>query len=68
MARQSLEHTFLPGSSLWADRQATRRVRECAATPGMVPAAACRKFLEANEKASYQWQLEREFDNFEKRF
>jgi hypothetical protein len=68
MARQSLEHAFLPGSSLWADRQATRHVRECATTPAMMPTAACRKFLEANEKARHQWQLEREFDNFEKRF
>jgi hypothetical protein len=68
MARQSLEHSFLPGSSLWADRQSTRRVRECAATPAKVPAAACRQFLEAHEKARHQWQLEREFDNFEKRF
>jgi len=68
MARESLEHSFLPGSSLWADPQATHRVRECAATPTMAPAAACQKFLAANEKARNQWQLEREFDNFEKRF
>ena len=68
MARESLEHSFLPGSSLWADGLATRRVRECAATPTLAPAAACREFLEANEKARNQWQLEREFDKFEKRF
>jgi adenosine deaminase len=66
MARESLEHSFLPGSSLWVDRQARRRVGECAATTTIAP--ACRRFLEANEKARNQWKLEREFDNFEKRF
>lgn len=67
MARKSLEYSFLPGSSLWADREARRPVRECA-VPSKAPPAACRKFLEANEKARTQWQLEREFDTFENRF
>jgi hypothetical protein len=66
MARESLQHSFLPGASLWTDAQETRRVAECAGSSG--ESAACKKFLDANEKARVQWKLEQEFADFEKKF
>ena len=68
MARMSLEHSFLPGSSVWASD--FRPVAECAndrAGAGKV-SSACQKFLDANERAQMQWKLEEEFAGFEKNF
>lgn len=66
MARQSLEHSFLPGASLWS--QANTPVTACAGGPAAKASAACEKFLEANQRARIQWQLEREFAEFEHKF
>jgi hypothetical protein len=70
MARESLEHSFLPGVSLWTDRQETRQVAECAGghAGGSGESVACRKFLDASEKARMQWKLEQEFAAFEEKF
>jgi adenosine deaminase len=71
MTRQSIEHSFLPGESLWREgKTAFRPVSACASdTPGAEkPSAACSKFLAANERAKEQWKLEREFEKFEKAF
>jgi adenosine deaminase len=68
MARLSLEHSFLPGSSLWASE--FRPAAACAndrAGAGKV-SASCQKFLDANERAQMQWELEEEFAGFEKKF
>jgi adenosine deaminase len=71
MARQSLEHSFLPGHSLWSDTKAVFRVTpQCA---GDLLGAAhqlppCEEFLATNERASMQWKLEAEFAKFEKKF
>jgi hypothetical protein len=68
MARMSLEHSFLPGSSLWADN--FHPVPACASdrpAAGKV-SSACQKFLDANERAWTQWRLEVEFAGFEKKF
>ncbi|MGC2194743.1 MAG: adenosine deaminase [Terriglobales bacterium] len=68
MARQSLEHSFLPGESLWqAD---FRMVAQCAGDPektGKIP-SGCQKFLESSEKARLQWQLEKQFADFENKY
>lgn len=64
MARESLEHSFLPGESLWTDSEATHVKTPCASSES----APCRRFLEANEKARVQWKLEQEFAAFEKKF
>jgi adenosine deaminase len=69
MTRQSLEHSFLPGESLWRDaRHEFRAASACAAdTPGAdKPSAGCEQFLAANERAREQWKLEVEFGKFEK--
>ena len=69
MTRQSVEHSFLPGQSLWAEtRTAFRPVASCASdkTGTVKPSAGCAKFLEANERAREQWKLEAAFAEFEK--
>jgi len=71
MARQSLEHSFLQGESLWAATKPTfRMVAACAgASPGAEKTSgACQKFLLGNERAREQWRLEEEFVKFEKEF
>jgi adenosine deaminase len=68
MARTSLEHSFLPGASLWAKPDSFAAVN--AACVGQMPGAdnpssRCRDFLDANEKAAEQWQLEHRYRVFE---
>jgi hypothetical protein len=70
MARQSLEHSFLPGSSLWRDKRRSRAVGACEAdrTHARGPSPACQNFLNANERARIQWKLEEELSDFEAKF
>jgi len=71
MARQSLEHSFLPGQSLWADTKLIFRAASACAVdqPGAEkPSAGCEQFLAANERARMQWKLEAEFTKFEKKY
>ena len=71
MARQSLEHSFLPGQSLWTDTKLVFRVSQpCAgdALGAEKPSAACDEFLAANQRARMQWTLETEFSKFEKKY
>jgi adenosine deaminase len=75
LARQSLEHSFLAGNSLWSDKQPSdaqgyHAVTACASDgPGAASVSAgCQKFLDANDRARVQWKLEREFAEFEKKF
>lgn len=68
MARQSLEHSFLPGQSLWSETKVVFRVAsQCAGNTlgAEQPSAACSGFLAANERAREQWKLEAEFTKFE---
>ena len=71
MTRQSLEHSFLPGQSLWAETKASfRPVLACAsdALGNGKPSTGCAKFLDANERAHEQWKLEAAFAEFEKKY
>ena len=71
MTRQSLEHSFLPGQSLWAStKDSFRPVTACAsdAATEEKPTPACEKFLAASERAREQWKLETAFARFEKKF
>ncbi len=68
MARNSLEHAFLPGKSLWLStrpfvRAACRGDRPSAAADSLSP--ACRSFLQASPRAQLQWKLEGQFAEFE---
>lgn len=70
MARASLEHSFLPGVSLWKDAHTFRRVDACAAdSPAKASlSSSCRKFLDGSQRAQVQWREEGEFDKFEAKF
>jgi hypothetical protein len=69
MARTSLEHSFLPGTSLWSDAHKFTPVRECAGDrPATVPNPPCMKFLNSSEKAREQWSLEHRLAEFESKF
>jgi adenosine deaminase len=71
MVRTSLEHSFLPGKSLWhRSDEFTILVSECSSdTSGSEKHSnACSAFLKSNEKARQQWELERRFAAFESTF
>jgi adenosine deaminase len=70
MARQSLEHSFLPGPSLWKDTRQFQRVAACASDrpSGSSLSGACRKFLDSSERARVQWKEEATFGRFERQF
>jgi adenosine deaminase len=68
MVRTGMEHTFLPGESLWAAPDVfTRPAAPCAkdSPASAKPSAPCQTFLNANEKARNQWQLEQRLRAFE---
>ncbi|MEO6910031.1 MAG: adenosine deaminase, partial [Edaphobacter sp.] len=68
MARTSLEHSFLPGPSLWRQADTFTRINAaCTAQPigAEKPTAKCHAFLESSEKASEQWNLEHRYQVFE---
>jgi adenosine deaminase len=70
MARAVLEHSFLPGASLWRDGDRFGRAASSCSQDmlcGAKPSAACAAFLQSNEKATQQWELERRFVAFEAR-
>jgi adenosine deaminase len=67
-ARTSLEHSFLSGASLWQKPDAfAQTVPACAGQPlgSPNPTPKCLTFLQSNEKAAEQWQLEHRYDQFE---
>jgi adenosine deaminase len=71
MTRQSIEHSFLPGQSLWAETKGTfHPISACAADTATEkkPTPNCAKFLSASERAREQWNLETAFARFEKKF
>jgi adenosine deaminase len=71
LSRTGLEHSFLAGGSLWAAPDAfTAPVAACVGQPLGIdkPSANCKTFLDSNEKAAAQWELERRFHTFEAKF
>ncbi len=68
MAREGLEHSFLPGDSLWSETKTFRMVKACAGSSAGKVSSGCQKFLDASELARLQWSLEAEFTEFEKRY
>lgn len=69
MTRASLEHSFLPGASLWREvdnfaHPATACAREVVGrnAPATV---ACGTFLQMSPRAAAQWELERRWQEFE---
>ncbi len=70
MARASLEHSFIPGPNLWEDAPIERNVAPCEVSlhGSGNPNPACKAVLEHSERARVQWQLEKAFAEFEKKF
>jgi adenosine deaminase len=67
-ARTSIEHSFLPGPSLWQQPDVfTKTVSACAGQPlgAASPTPKCLSFLQSSEKAAEQWQLEHRYELFE---
>ncbi|WP_406210390.1 adenosine deaminase [Kitasatospora sp. NBC_01560] len=67
LARNSLEYGFLPGHSLWKDRDHFEPAPECAADElgGAHPSAGCEALLAASPKAEQEWEQECRFRDFE---
>ncbi len=68
MVRASVEHSFLPGASLW--QQEDRYEQQAAACasdiPGTaLPSDACAELLKNSERATMQWKLEGQLAAFE---
>jgi adenosine deaminase len=70
MVRDSLDHSFLPGSSLWAGPEHFAMVASCQgeALKAEPASAACRRYLDASERARIEWKEEVEFNRFEAAF
>src|SRR5713226_3384414 len=71
LARQSLEHSFLPGQSLWTDTKLVFRMASACAGDAAGAAklsVGCEEYLAANERAREQWKLEGEFAKFEEKY
>src|SRR5713101_5627760 len=71
MVRTSIEHSFLPGASLWREPDVfTRAVSACSGNSlgAEKPSSSCADFFHSGEKAKQQWELERRFREFEAAF
>lgn len=70
IARNSLEHAFVPGDSLWTSIGDAEPVAACASNDTMgvgdPPDPACEAFLAGSERATLQWRLEHNFREFER--
>jgi hypothetical protein len=68
LSRDSLEHAFVPGESLWrslADNQPNDACRDVPLGDAS-PTDACSAMLARSERARLQWELERRFSVFER--
>ena len=69
MVRTGIEHSFLPGESLWQSSTLERLdqpVTQCRTQIGQeTPAGACATLVHSSEKAQQQWELEHRFHIFE---
>lgn len=70
MVRDSLEHAFVPGASLWAAPENFTMVPACAnkTLEPMPESPSCRDFLAGSERARLEWKEEVEFAGFEGRY
>ena len=72
MTRQSIEHSFLPGQSLWAETKGAFRPVPRVRIGSLRRRKASARVREIScvptSAPSEQWKLEAEFANFEKKF
>ncbi len=72
LSRNSLEYSFLPGTSLWAAGNSYAAAPPCAAhasqstTQKQQESVGCAQLLKSSDKAREQWRLEQEFVVFER--
>ena len=68
MARNSLQYAFIAGESLWSDGRKFVPVGQCARDVADMRLTSnnCRQFLARSAKATLQWQLEQDFNAFER--
>jgi hypothetical protein len=68
LARNSLQYAFIARESLWSDGRKFTPVAQCAhdVEEMRLSSNTCRQFMAANEKARLQWQLEEDFNAFER--
>ena len=69
MARTGIEHSFLPGASLWIKPDDYRlMVGACRENLFAPTSKDCLDFLHSNQKAAAEFELERRFSAFEAKF
>ena len=70
MVRDSLDHAFVPGASLWVAPENFTMVPACSneRLETEPQSAACRNFLAGSERAQLEWKEETEFSRFEAQF
>jgi adenosine deaminase len=72
MIRTGIEHSFLPGESLWSSsdpEKLDQPVGQCRGQLGAdTPTGRCATLVHSSEKAQQQWELERRFHIFEAQF
>lgn len=73
MARNSLSFAFISGSSLWSDTDRSRKflpVAQCAQDLATMKlsSSTCKQYVGSSEKAKLQWQLEEDFNTFERAY
>lgn len=68
MVRNSITYSFLPGTSIWNNPELFSVTTSCKhdLLGTSHPSTPCKQFLQNSEKAQMQWQLENEFNIFEK--
>lgn len=62
--RNTLTYAFIPGQSIWSNAYKTEPVPACT----NLNAPSCMQFIDKNEKAKLQWNLEKKLTAFEKRY
>jgi adenosine deaminase len=70
MVRDSLDHAFVPGASLWAAPEDFTIAPSCAnrRLQSEPSSASCRELLAGSERARLEWKEEMEFASFEAQF
>jgi len=68
MARNSLQFSFIAGESLWKDSRKFVPVFQCVrdVLEMKLISNSCRQFLASSDKGRLQWQLEQDFNAFER--
>jgi adenosine deaminase len=69
LSRNALAYSYLPGENLFRDMKSFDTNKTCRRdVPGESLSSGCDEFLNTNEKARLQWQLEGRFRQFEAGF